>query len=140
MKNKFLLFIVAFVLTFCATPNSAISYHYKKIREIVVIRLPQELYTAIPILSEEEFDRHYLLKDTVRIAIDTFTLNLGTDKFQTKNIDIRTKVIICFTNGEEKVLLLDRFGQLLYKDKVSSGSIEALNFFRGEAIEDVPNE
>lgn len=140
MKNKYLLFIVAFVLWSCASSNYLISYRYKKIREIVIIKLPHELYTAVPIISEEEFDSEDFPKDMNRIVIDTFTLNLGIEEFQTNHIDIRTKVIIYFTKGEKRVLLMDQFGRTLYNNKIYSGSIEALAFLRGEDLEIIPSE
>jgi len=135
MKWNLLLFIILLSLT-SHINSSDVKYHrFRNILEIVVIKLPHDLSTDIAITSEAEFDDCGVKTDTLRIDIDKYKLKLGTDKYQTKSLDLRTKIIVCFRDGSKTVFLMNRFGSILFKGKIYSGSIDVLNFFRGEKIE-----
>lgn len=122
-------------LSSLTTPLPNKCKNYKNIREIVVIKLPHDLNTDIALSDEILFDSFVEYKDTLRLQLDHYKLQLGTDIYQTSSLDLRTKVIIYRKNGKKSVIMFDKFGQILFEGKVYSGSKEVLEFFRGTDLD-----
>lgn len=106
------------------------SINYKNIREIVVFILPNELNVDCALNTEDSFDSITNFKDTIRFHVNHYKLQLGTDKYQTSSLDLRTKVVIYLKNGKKRVIMFDKFGRTFYLGKVYSGSEKTMEFFR----------
>lgn len=124
---NFLLWVTLLVIS-CSTHKKM--NLMKKDIEVKVIMLPNDLDVRSAINSEEKFNmmpEKYL--DTIDYILSNKLL-LGKRIKQYEFIDIRTKVELRSKNSKVKKLFLNAAGEIKYKDKYYSGSIEILNFFR----------
>lgn len=129
MKKIKLLFLVTFFCVSC----SNIKITSFRLKEIVVVKLPHELDLPFALENEKIFDSFSEnSKDTNFLTKENFKIELGDRLLDYSYIDIKTKVIFRYSNGKEKVMFLDRFGRVMYKNKIYEGSVEMMNFLRND--------
>lgn len=123
---------LAFLLLLSCSIIKPKAINFSGIQKIEVIKLPNDMDIITGLITEEMFDAesdHW--KDRRDLHIKEFKLILG-DKVSNKFLDIRTKVIIHYTNGKKRKFFLDRFGRVMCKNKIYEGSLEMMNFLREE--------
>lgn len=135
MKKIAIVFSIIFLLnTSCYHRNLMI----KRIDKVEVCKISHKLEVRSALNTVERFDSLDVekeLMDTIILNVDKFKLILGK-KNSSSYIDSRTKVIITKKSGRKFVLLIDQFGEILYKGKIYSGNREQLFFLRGEKDEE----
>jgi hypothetical protein len=128
-KSRSMMFFACVVLMSCSAFN-AVTID-PSLKSVMVIKLPNDLHTILSLSTEEKFDRccrEY--KDTISFDVDNFDLELGEPYHEFNTIDIRTKVILIYSDGTQEKLFIGTHGRLLYQGQIYVGSTETKQYFR----------
>ena len=110
-------------------------YTKKELQDITSIEsiiLPETLTINYPIINEAMYDTLLnVLKDTIILEEKDITLQLGKELKDWRVIDIRTKAIIKYKTGKKESICMDRYGKILYQNKIYSGTRKAKKLLRG---------